>query len=151
MTKLIKEWWRKPLRVIQTNLQVKDTSKIEPEKLAAEMQEMGADVLVYNVGGIYAWYKSEVPFHTVNPYLPEDGDLLEDVIDACHRRGIKFVARFDFSKAADTTYLQRPWWFARDKESNPQVAAHVYMHQLRLQEHRGRGSHTTRGPHPICH
>ncbi len=121
MTKLIKEWWRKPLRVIQTNLQVKDTSKIEPEKLAAEMQEMGADVLVYNVGGIYAWYKSEVPFHTVNPYLPEDGDLLEDVIDACHRRGIKFVARFDFSKAADTTYLQRPWWFARDKESNPQI------------------------------
>lgn len=121
MTKLTKAWWQKPLRVIQTNLQVKDTAKIEPEKLAAQMQDMGADVLVYNVGGIYAWYKSEVPFHTVNPHLPEDTDLLEDVITACHRRGIKFVARFDFSKAADTTYLQRPWWFAQDKESNPQI------------------------------
>lgn len=121
MAKLKQEWWRKPLRVIQTNLQVADTAKIRPEKLAAEMEEMGADVLVYNVGGIYAWYKTEVPFHTVNPFLPDDGDLLEDVIEACHRRGIKFVARFDFSKATDTTYLQRPWWFVRDKDSNPQA------------------------------
>ncbi len=121
MTKHGREWWQKPLRVVQTNLQVADTAKINPDKLAAEMEEMGADVLVYNVGGIYAWYKTEVPFHTVNPFLPEEGDLLEEVIKACHRRGIKFIARFDFSKAADSTYLERPWWFVRDRENNPQI------------------------------
>jgi len=115
------EWWQKPLRVVQTNLQVADTAKIKPEKLAAEIAELGADVLVYNVGGIYAWYRTEVPFHTINPFLPHQGDLLEEVIEACHRRGIKFVARFDFSKAADYVYLQRPWWFVRDRNLNPQI------------------------------
>lgn len=59
------EWWKKPLRVIQTNLQVLDTPKMEPEKIAAEMEDLGANVLVVNVGGIYAWYPTEVPFHTI--------------------------------------------------------------------------------------
>jgi hypothetical protein len=115
------EWWRKPVRVIQTNLQVADTAKIEPERLVAEIEEMGADVLVFNVGGIYAWYRTEVPFHTINSFLPKDRDLLGEVIEVCHRRHIRFVARFDFSKAADVTWLRRPWWFVRDRMGNPQV------------------------------
>lgn len=115
------DWWRGPLRVIQTNLQVMDTPRMVPEKIAAEMEELGANVLVMNVGGIYAWYPTRVPYHTVNPHLPAQGDLLARMIDACHRRGIRLVARYDFSKASDAVYQRRPQWFSRSADGAPQV------------------------------
>ncbi len=107
--------------VIQTNLQVLDTPLINPQKLVKAVLDMGATALVYNVGGIYAWYPTQVPFHTVNPYLPNDMDLLKEVISECHRQQIQFIARFDFSKAEDKTYAQRPWWFVKTATGEPQI------------------------------
>jgi hypothetical protein len=121
MTTTTKLWWQKPLRVIQPNLQIKDTMQIDPERLAAQMEEMGANTMVFNVGGIYAWYASQVPYHHVNEYLPTEFDLLQSVIDACHRRNIRFVARFDFSKAEDRIYLQKPQWFVRKADREPEI------------------------------
>lgn len=69
--------------------------------------------MVFNVGGIYAWYRSNVAFHVQNEYLPRGSDLLRDMIQSCHQRGIRFIARFDFSKAEDSVYLQKPQWFVR--------------------------------------
>jgi len=114
-------WWKEPLRVIQPNLQVRDTACLDPERLADQMAEMGANVVVLNVGGIYAWYPTRVANHTVNEYLPADFDLLEETIRAMHRRNIRFVARFDFSKAEDSIYLRHPQWFVRDIHGEPEV------------------------------
>lgn len=114
------EWWEAPMRAIQTNLQVRDTSAIDPERLAGQIAEADANVLVFNVGGIYAWYETKVPYHTQNPFLPSGRDLLGEVIEQCHRRGIRFVARFDFSKAEDSVYQKRPQWFVRDNSGEPQ-------------------------------
>jgi len=113
VTQDTRQWWQRPLRVVQPNLQVRDTAKIDPERLAAQLQEMHANTVVFNVGGIYGWYPSDVPYHHVNEYLPKDTDLLRDVIEACHRKDIRFVARFDFSKAADAVYQRKPQWFVR--------------------------------------
>lgn len=66
-------WWHQPLRIIQPNMQVKDTARIDPERLAKQLKEMCANTVVFNVGGIYAWYRSEVPFHHVNEFLPDQG------------------------------------------------------------------------------
>ena len=79
-------WWHEPLRVIQYNLQVKDTPGMDPEKMARDAQEMHANALVINVGGIYAWYKTEIPFHHVNEYLPDACDILDELITASHKR-----------------------------------------------------------------
>lgn len=117
----MKAWWKQPLRIIQPNLQVMDTAKIEPDKLADQLVEMGANAVVFNVGGIYAWYPTNVPCHKQNEYLPTDRDLLYEVIQACHQRGIRFIARFDFSKAEDIVYQQQPQWFVRDRDGEPQV------------------------------
>ena len=113
------KWWQKQHRIIQTNLQVKDTARIAPEKLAAQLADLGADALVFNVGGIYGWYRSAVPYHHVNEYLPEGRDLLIEVIDACHARGIRFIGRFDFTRAEDATYQAHPEWFALDASGKP--------------------------------
>lgn len=114
-------WWQQPMRAIQTNLQVRDTDKIDPERLAHQIKQMGGNVLVFNTGGIYAWYPSRVPYHHVNEFLPENRDLLAEVISCCHRLDIRFVARFDFSKAQDEVYLQQPRWFICDEHRQPKI------------------------------
>lgn len=97
-------WWKKNVRVIQPNLQVKDTGQIDPERLAEQLYNMEANTVVFNVGGIYAWYPTEVQNHTINEYLPTSHDLLLKMIEAVHKRNMRFIARFDFSKAEDTIY-----------------------------------------------
>ncbi|WP_312427054.1 alpha-amylase family protein [Lacrimispora sp.] len=112
-------WWKEPMRVIQFNLQVKDTNRMNPVKIARETEEMAGNVVVMNVGGIYAWYDSKVKYHHINEYLPKDKDLLKALIEEFHKKDIKFVARFDFSITDDTTYLEKPQWFARHKDKSP--------------------------------
>ncbi len=111
MTK--KLWWHEPLRVIQDNLQVKDTPLMDPVTIARETREMSANALVVNVGGIYAWYPSKVKYHHINEYLPKDFDLLARLIEECHRQGVRLIARFDFSKTDDYVSQERPDWFIR--------------------------------------
>ncbi len=107
------------MRVIQFNLQVKDTPGMNPAKIAWETEEMAANVVVMNVGGIYAWYESKVKYHHINEYLPKNRDLLKELIKEFHKRNIRFVARFDFSITDDTTYLEKPQWFARHRDKSP--------------------------------
>lgn len=114
-----KLWWEKPMRVIQYNLQVADTQKMQPEKIARELKEDYANAAVINVGGIYAWYQSGVPFHHINEFLPPGRDLLQELLDSCHARGIRVIARFDFSKTDDLTYLHHPEWFAKRADGTP--------------------------------
>ncbi|MEC0311497.1 hypothetical protein P4H67_32520 [Paenibacillus lautus] len=123
MTKVKDErfWWHKPLRVIQPNMQVRDTACIDPPRLAAQLKEMGANAMVFNTGGIYAWYDTQIPYHTVNGYLPEGRDLLGELITACHLEELRFIARFDFSKADDSVYLRRPEWFVRKESGRPEI------------------------------
>ena len=52
--------WKENLRVVQYNLQIQDTGGMQPEKIAKELAEEGADAVVVNIGGIYAWYRSKV-------------------------------------------------------------------------------------------
>lgn len=113
------EWWKKPMRVMQYNLQVKDTPIMDPKQISQETVELGANVVVMNVGGIYAWYPSKVMYHHINEFLPKGTDLLRELIREFHPRDIRFVARFDFSITDDVTYLKKPQWFARHKDNTP--------------------------------
>ncbi len=112
-------WWNGPMRVMQYNLQVTDTPGMVPEKIASETEALACNIVVMNVGGIYAWYPSKVKYHHINEFLPNDRDLLAELIEEFHKRNIKFIARFDFSITDDTTYLQKPQWFARKRDKQP--------------------------------
>jgi len=125
-------WWQRPLRVIQTNLQVKDTQKMNPEKIADDIAEMEGNTLVINVGGIYAWYQSKVKYHHINEYLPKDFDLLKEILDECHKREINVIARFDFSKTDDYVFQEKPQWFVRDPNKMPKIYGKDRMGQWSL-------------------
>jgi hypothetical protein len=112
-------WWQKPMRIIQYNLQVKDAPLMNGEKIARQTEEMGGNVIVVNVGGVSAWYPSKTPYHHVNEYMG-GRDITREIIDACHARDIKVIARFGFLMGADESiYHQKPQWFMRKPDGSP--------------------------------
>ena len=115
------------LQIIQFNLQVQDTASMDPKEIAESVIVLGGNAVVLNIGGIYAWYNSKVPFHHINEYLPPDRELLREIIQECHKLGIQVIGRFDFSKTDDTTYLQHPEWFVQDEKGGPVIYGNKRM------------------------
>ena len=113
------KWWHKPLRIIQYNLQMKDTPLMDAEKIARETEEMGGNAVVINVADSVVWYKTAVHFQKINPYLPEDRDWLQEMIDAFHKRNIKVFARGAFMGFEEETYYQKPQWAKRKPDGSP--------------------------------
>lgn len=102
-------WWTDyPWRMVQTNFREIDMADVDAEKFAQDLSDFGATVVTLNAGGILASYQSELPFHTVSSYLT--GSSLKEMVEACHAKGIKVIARMDFSKIPYAVYEQHPEW-----------------------------------------
>ena len=112
------EWWQQLLRISQTNLQVRDTPNIDPKRVMRNLAEMHNNVAIFNAGGIYAWYPTQVADHVVNTFM-EGRDMLGEAVEAAHAEGMRFVARVDFSLADDSVFLRHPDWFVRDPAGEP--------------------------------
>lgn len=107
-----KHWWQGyPWRMVQTNLREIDMADIDAENFARDLADFGATVVTLNAGGILASYESKLPYHTVSSYLT--GSTLKEIIDACHVKGIRVIARMDFSKIPYAVYVQHPGWAFR--------------------------------------
>lgn len=103
MMKEEKHWWQGyPWRMVQTNFREIDMDGIDAESYAQSLADFGATVVTLNAGGILASYESKLPYHTVSQYLT--GSSLKEIIDACHKRGIRVIARMDFSKIPYAVY-----------------------------------------------
>ena len=107
-----KHWWQGyPWRMVQTNFREIDMDGIDAESYAQSLADFGATVVTLNAGGILASYESKLPYHTMSQYLT--GSSLKEIIDACHTRGIRMIARMDFSKIPYAVYEQHPDWAFR--------------------------------------
>ncbi|MBQ0125425.1 MAG: hypothetical protein KBS59_03770, partial [Clostridiales bacterium] len=84
---------------------------IDAVRYADDLKNFGATVVTLNAGGILANYESELDYHTVNPYLT--GSSLSEIVDACHKREIRVIARVDFSKIPCAVYEKHPEWAFR--------------------------------------
>lgn len=105
-------WWEKyPWRMVQTNLREIDMADIDAEAYADSLAQFGATVVTLNAGGILASYPSRLPYQQVSEYLT--GSSLRQLVDACHARGIRVIARMDFSKIPLEVYRQHPDWAFR--------------------------------------
>lgn len=102
-------WWNEtPWRMVQTNLREIDMADMDAERFAQDLEKFGATVVNLNAGGILASYKSKLAYHTVSRYLT--GSSLQEILDACHQRNIRVIARMDFSKIPQTVYEMHPDW-----------------------------------------
>jgi hypothetical protein len=112
------KWWYKQLRMIQYNLQMKDTPLMNAEKIARETEEMGGNSVVINVADSVVWYNTAVQYEKINPYLPKGRDILEELITEFHKRNIKVFARGAFMGFEEETYYQKPQWAKRNPDGS---------------------------------
>ncbi|MGO2750616.1 MAG: alpha-amylase family protein [Pseudoclavibacter sp.] len=104
-------WWKRPFRMLQTNLREIDGG-MDVERALDDIQAHGANAWLVNGGGILSFYPSDLEFQTRNPHLREreSGDLLGDALVAARRRGVRVLARMDFSKVAADIAARHPDW-----------------------------------------
>jgi len=101
------EWWLRPHRMIQTNLREID-AMMDLDHYVKDVKDSGADVILFNVGGIVANYPTELEFHWRNTYMK--GDMFGTVLEKLHAEGIRIIGRFDFSKINEKFAAQNPAW-----------------------------------------
>lgn len=119
-------WWKKNnLRVVQTNLPDFVAGDIEPAEFVKDLEEMSANTLIINVGGIMAFYPTKLPFHYRNQHAKDS--MLGDIIRLCHERGIRVVIRVDFSRLHKQIFDQHPDWCYLSAEGKRMVNDDIYV------------------------
>ena len=104
-----KTWWnRTPIRLIQTNLPEIE-GNMDRDAYVKSILDASANTVLFNTGGIVANYQTKLPFHWKNPYMGK-GDLVGDLVKKFHENGIKYIARFDFSKLDSSIAAKKPEW-----------------------------------------
>lgn len=104
-----KTWWnRTPIRLVQTNLPEIE-GNMDRDAYVKSIIDASANTVLFNTGGIVANYQTKLPFHWKNPHMGT-GDLVGDLIKKFHESGIKYIARFDFSKLDSSIAAKKPEW-----------------------------------------
>lgn len=115
-------WWNDAFGVFQTNLREIDVT-LDVESVLDDIEAHGATVWLLNVGGILAHYPTALEFQTRNPLLGSrpGGDLVGDAVEAARRRGIRLLARMDFSKVTSAVAEEHPQWAYRSPRGELQI------------------------------
>ncbi|HEX7350009.1 alpha-amylase family protein [Brachybacterium sp.] len=115
-------WWHSPFRTFQTNLREIDAG-LDVEAVLDAIEDHGADTWLLSVGGIIANHPSRLASQTVNPYLAErpSGDLVGDATRAATARGLRVLARMDFSKIDAARAERHPEWCFVSPQGEPQL------------------------------
>jgi hypothetical protein len=108
-------WWSTGVRMLQFNWSREELDHLDVDQLVMVTQRAGADTVVVNGGGIYAWYPTDVSYHYADSQAREL-DPLGRCVEACKAAGIRVVPRIDFSRNAAGALDDHPDWFARDAE-----------------------------------
>ncbi|NQU88782.1 MAG: hypothetical protein HQ541_23815 [Mariniphaga sp.] len=111
-------WHQQPLRILQTVLRQPDAANYNVDSLIRYMNDVHANVLVINGGGIVDYFQNTLPMANINPYIG-DRDLLAEIVEGCHANNIKVITRVDFRGVHKERYNLHPDWFARDENGNP--------------------------------
>jgi len=103
------EWWlNEPYRLIQTNLREIDAIDFDLDVYTNSLKDIGANVVLINVGGIVANYYTNLEYQYQNPNLKFD--MIKEVIDRLHAENIRVIGRFDFSKLNEVLAAKKPEW-----------------------------------------
>lgn len=116
---------REPIRWVQTNLRQVDAT-LDARRLAEQLADMRANVVLMGMGGIVAYYPTAVAYHYASPDLPTGRDMFGDVVRECHARKIRVVGRYDLSKTRKEVFDAHPEWFFRQANGEPVIYNGLY-------------------------
>lgn len=92
-------WWHEPFALFQTNIRRVDAA-LDTEAATDFLVELGYDAWLLNAGGIFSFYPvdgdDQEPSFTLQDRPSED--LIGDALASCRARGVRLIARFDFSR-----------------------------------------------------
>jgi hypothetical protein len=118
-------WWnRTPIRLIQTNLPEIEGS-MDRDAYVRSIVDASANAVLFNTGGIVANYQTKLSYHWKNPNIGKE-DLVDDLIKRFHDNGIKYIARFDFSKLDSGIAVQKPEWLFVGTDGESQIFNGLY-------------------------
>ena len=118
-------WWHNALVLILT-MREEDALRWHPGSLVEFAQSFAVDALGFSVGGIVAFYPTEIPHHPRSRWLG-GRDLVGETVTAAHRAGVRAVGRIDPSLASHEAFVEHPEWFARDEEGKPILVHGCYV------------------------
>ncbi len=114
-----KKWYEKQLRMIQTVLREPDITDYDAEAVAAYLESVHANTFIINGGGIIDFFRHDLATANPNSFMQPEQDILKDITEACHKRGIKVIVRMDFRGVDKKIYELNPDWFAIDENGEP--------------------------------
>ena len=121
-------WWRaEPIRLVQTNLPLHYVGEVDPEELAAAVADYPANTWLLNLGGIYANYPTDLPVQLRNPHLRPGDDFFGRALAAARARGLRVIARFDFSRVPRELHDAHPEWSFLRADGSPLSFAGLYQ------------------------
>jgi hypothetical protein len=115
------DWLKEALVMIMT-LREDDASRWDPDEIVAFAKSFSLDALGFSVGGITAFYPTEIPLHPRSSSLG-DRDLVGEIVATLKRENLRAIARIDPSMASKAIYSEHPEWFAHDRDGKP-IAVH---------------------------
>ena len=122
----VHKWWMdEPIRLVQTNLRETDAA-LDPQRHVQQVAEFGANALLFNLGGIVAFYPTRVDYHYPSAFLPQGRDLLGEVLSEAHLRHIRVIGRFDLSKTQKPVFDAHPEWFFKRRDGQPAIYNGLY-------------------------
>ncbi|NLO85803.1 MAG: hypothetical protein GX096_10320 [Clostridiales bacterium] len=106
-------WWQEnPIRMIQNNMRDIDAA-MDVDDWIKTLKEFGCNVAMIGVGGITSFFPTGLEFQCESPYLPQGRDLIEEIMEKCHKEGIRVIGRFDFGRTHEKFYEEHKDWYYR--------------------------------------
>lgn len=119
-----RRWYEQDYRIVQTNLREIDALQ-NPRDIAKAVKDFGGNVVVSNIGGIIAFYPTDLEYHYKNPYLK--GDFVGEMMEAAHSEGIAYLGRFDLAKGMGPVFKAHPEWFSLRRDGKPREYNGTYQ------------------------
>jgi hypothetical protein len=111
-------WYETMRRCGQTNLNEKDPLTFDVNSWADYWSALKVNAVLFNGGGIMAFYPTGVPYHHRSEFLGTR-DLLGEMVKAVKGRNMRFVARMDCNYAYEEALRAHPEWFERNRDGAP--------------------------------
>jgi hypothetical protein len=116
-----KQWWMdEPVRLVLPL--ISEMSPVDSDTLIQQLVDLNANAVVLPTGGIAAHYPTQIPFHFISPTLKPGQDLVGEVVQKGHARGIRVISRFEWSMNQSKGVLEaHPDWFQRQADGQPNI------------------------------
>ncbi|MCH6233156.1 beta-galactosidase trimerization domain-containing protein [Cognataquiflexum rubidum] len=112
------QWYHKPVRIMHTVLREIDARNYNAAKVVEYLKKGSYNTLCVNAGGIVDFFQNPLSAGNINKEMG-DRDVLREISEACHKEGIKVIARIDFRGVEEHIYQKFPDWFIKDINGEP--------------------------------